>query len=81
LATVPTPEEVEAAIMAGAGRYVKRPGETFPFPQVAADLQQHDGYTADELNEAFGRLLEKGWLEQLSSGVLMRITEEGFKAI
>lgn len=66
--------------MDGAGRYVKRPGEVFPFPQVATNLQA-DGYTADELNEAFGRLIEKGWLEQLTSGVMMRVTDEGFKAI
>lgn len=77
MATVPTPAEVERAILDGAKKYVQRPNTIFPYVQVGADLQEQ-GFTADELNAAYDRMVERGWLATTQSQVHLLVTDAGF---
>lgn len=79
MASLPTANEVERAILTEIGNFGVRTNEIFPIMQITLNLQKK-GFHHEEIVGSLSVMVEKNWLEP-SNGPHWRLLEEGFKAI
>lgn len=80
MASIPTNEEVERAILTAINAYGVRGGEIFPLGAIHMKLQSA-GYRAAEINDAFQSMADKGWIEGSASEAHPKLTADGYAAI
>ena len=80
MATAPTIEQVERAIMEEISQRHLRGGDTFPTMPININLQKA-GYKAAEIYAALQAMADKGWIETAQSPKFLRLTDAGFAEI
>lgn len=68
LLSIPSPEEVESAVLGAISEYGVQAGGTVPLGGLHGKLQPH--FIAEEINTALVSLEQKGWIEAASATMI-----------
>lgn len=80
MASLPTLEEAERAILEVFARFNTRPDESIKFIALTDLMTGVNPFRSDDLNAALQSMAAKKWVEERTPGFLT-LTTEGFAAI
>jgi DNA-binding transcriptional regulator PaaX len=80
MATLPTAEEAERAILNVFKRFGTRPGESIKSIALMDLMAGSNPFRVDDLNAALQAMAGKGWIEERRTG-FYTLTEAGYAAV